>query len=103
MRRLVWVIGLAVLGLWSVLAWGSHALLDGASGWAAANASRVSEVPEIVEAISRAFRSLGDASEIVVGIVWALGALLILGLAGVVSRLIGGRLPSQPHPRNRRI
>lgn len=100
MRSLIWIAGLVVLGLWSLVAWGGHALLDWTSNWAAANADMVSGVPEIVETLSWAFRSLGNASEIIVLIVWALGALLIVGLFGLANRFLGRRRPSVSHPRN---
>lgn len=100
MRNLVWLVGLVVLGLWSLVAWGGHALLDWSSNWAAANADVVSGVPEIVETVSWAARGLGNASEIIVIIVWALGAILILGVVGLANRFLGRRRPSLSHPRN---
>jgi hypothetical protein len=101
MRSLIWIAGLVVLGLWSLVAWGGHALLDWSSDWAAANADQVSGVPEIVETLSWALRSVGNASEIIVLIVWALGALLILGLVGLANRFLGRRpRPALSHPRN---
>lgn len=98
MRNLIWLGGLIVLGLWSLVAWGGHALLDWTSNWAAANADMVSGVPEIVETVSWAARGLGNASEIIVIIVWALGAILILGLVGLANRFLGRRPLS--HPRH---
>jgi hypothetical protein len=100
MRNLIWLGGLVVLGLWSLVAWGGHALLDWTSNWAAANADVVSGVPEIVETVSWAARGLGNASEIIVIIVWALGAILILGLIGLANRFLGRRRPSLSRPRN---
>lgn len=100
MRNLIWLGGLIILGLWSLVAWGGHALLDWTSNWAAANADMVSGVPEIVETVSWAARGLGNASEIIVIIVWALGAILILGLVGLANRLLGRRHPSLSHPRH---
>ncbi len=100
MRNLIWLGGLIILGLWSLVAWGGHALLDWTSNWAAANADMVSGVPEIVETVSWAARGLGNASEIIVIIVWALGAVLILGLVGLANRFLGRRRPSPSHPRN---
>jgi hypothetical protein len=91
MRISVWVAAIIALFVWSLLAWGGHALLDWSSDWAAANADKISPVPEVVEWVSWSFRSLGYASEIVVVIVWAIGSLLIVGLAGLVSRLLAGR------------
>jgi hypothetical protein len=48
-------------------------------------------VPEIVEWLSWALRSIGNASEIIVVIVWALGSILIIGLAGIANRFLAGR------------
>ncbi|MCZ8041081.1 MAG: hypothetical protein O9330_01270 [Beijerinckiaceae bacterium] len=93
MRNLIWLGGLIVLGLWSLVAWGGHALLDWTSNWAAANADQVSGVPEIVETLSWAFRSLGNASEVIVLIIWALGAVLILGFIGLANRFLARRRP----------
>jgi hypothetical protein len=45
-------------------------------------------------------RSLGDASEIVVVMVWATGALLIIGLASLASRLLAGRQTRPVDPRH---
>ena len=91
MRISVWVAAIIALAVWSLLAWVGHALLDWSSDWASANADKISSVPEIVEWVSWGFRSLGNASEIVVVIVWAIGAILIIGLAGLVSRFLAGR------------
>lgn len=92
MRILVWGAAIAALVVWSLLALSGHALLDWSSDWAAANADKISATPETVEWASWAIRSLGNASEIVVVIVWVFGAILILGLAGLASRF----LPSRP-------
>ncbi|PZN95251.1 MAG: hypothetical protein DCF30_19205 [Hyphomicrobiales bacterium] len=91
MRSSVWVAAIAALVVWSLLGWGGHALLDWSSDWAAANADKISPVPEVVEWVSWSFRSLGYASEIVVLIVWAIGSILIIGLAGLISRFLAGR------------
>jgi len=89
----VWVAAMAALVVWSLLAWGGHALLDWSSDWAAANADKISPVPEVVEWLSWSFSSLGYASEIVVVIIWAIGSILIVGLAGLISRFLAGRQP----------
>jgi len=91
MRISVWVAAIIALFVWSLLAWGGHAVLDWASGWAATNVDKISPVPEVVEWVSWSFRSLGYASEIIVVIAWAIGAILIIGLAGLVSRFMAGR------------
>lgn len=91
MRISVWVAAIALLVIWSLLAWGGHALLDWSSDWAASNADNIFPVPEVVEWVSWGFRGLGNASEIIVMIAWAIGAILIIGLAGLVSRFMAGR------------
>lgn len=91
MRLLIWSFATVAVALWSLVAWAGHGLLDWSSDWAAANADQVSSVPEIVEWLSWALRSIGNASEIIVVIVWALGSILIIGLAGIASRFLAGR------------
>ncbi len=91
MRISVWGVALVALVVWSLLAWGGHALLDLSSDWAAANADKISSVPDIVEWASWGFRSLGNASEIVVMIAWAVGVIPIVGAAIFISWLLSGR------------
>ncbi len=91
MRISIWIAAGGALAFWSLLAWAGHALLDWTSEWAAVNADRVSSVPEIVETVSWGFRSLGNASEIIVVIVWALGSILIIGVAGLANRFLARR------------
>ena len=91
MRLLIWSVATVALALWSLVAWAGPGLLDWSSDWAAANADQVSSVPEIVEWLSWALRSIGNASEIIVVIVWALGSILIIGLAGIANRFLAGR------------
>lgn len=93
MRVGIWIAAIAAVVIWSLLAWAGQGLLDWTSNWAAVNADQVSSVPEIVEWLSWALRSLGNASEIIVLIVWALGSILILAAAGLASRLLRGRKP----------
>lgn len=88
MRMFIWIAAGGAIAVWSLLAWAGHALLDWTSEWAAANADAVSSVPAIVETISWGFRSLGNASEIIVVIVWALGSILIVGVAGLANRFL---------------
>ena len=91
MRLLIWSVATVAVALWSLVAWAGQGLLDWSSDWAAANADQVSSVPEIVEWLSWALRSIGNASEIIVVIVWALGSVLIIGLAGIANRFLAGR------------
>lgn len=94
MRKVVWLIAIAVLAAWSLLAWAVGSMVDTAGDWAAANADRVSSTPEVIEGLSWALGGLGSAGEVIVAIVWLVGAAVILLAAAVVQRLArGGRLP----------
>ncbi len=87
----IWMIAFVAIAVWSLIAWVGHGLLDWTTDWAADNADKVSSVPEIVEWLSWSLRSLGNASEFIVVIVWALGSILIIGAAGLSSRFFAGR------------
>lgn len=91
MRLAIWIFATVAVAFWSLVAWAGHGLLDWTSDWAAANADQVSSVPETVEWLSWAVRSIGNASEIIVVIVWALVSILIMGLAGIADRFLTGR------------
>ena len=91
MKLAIWLVAIAGIVVWSFVAWAGHMSLNWSSNWAAANADQVSSVPEIVEWLSWALRSIGNASEIIVVIVWALGSILIIGLAGIANRFLAGR------------
>lgn len=91
MRIGIWMLAFVAIAVWSLVAWAGHGLLDWTSDWAAANADKVSSVPEIVEWLSWSLRSLGNASEIIVLIVWAIGSILIIAAAGLANRLLAGR------------
>ncbi|MFN4011602.1 MAG: hypothetical protein ACK4K8_16755 [Pannonibacter sp.] len=87
----IWILALVAIAVWSLVAWAGHGLLDWTTDLAAENADKVSSVPEIVEWLSWSLRSLGNASEIIVLIVWAIGSIMIVGSAGLANRLLVGR------------
>lgn len=91
-----WTAAIIALFVWSLLAWGGLALLKWSSDWAASNAENISQLPEVVEWVSWSFRSLGNASEIAVVIVWAIGAVLIIGSASLVIRFLASRRAKPP-------
>ncbi len=87
----IWMLAFVAIAVWSLIAWVGHGLLDWTSDLAADNADKVSSVPEVVEWLSWGLRSLGNASEIIVLIVWAVGSILIIAAAGLANRLLAGR------------
>lgn len=87
----IWMVAFVAFAGWSLIAWIGHGLLDWTTDWAADNADKVSSVPEIVEWLSWGLRSLGNASEIIVLIVWAIGSILIIAAAGLANRFLVSR------------
>ncbi|MBX9907523.1 MAG: hypothetical protein K2Z25_02315 [Beijerinckiaceae bacterium] len=87
----IWMLAFVAIAVWSLIAWAGDGLLDWTTDWAADNADKVSSVPEIVEWLSWGLRSLGNASEIIVLIVWAIGSILIIAAAGLANRFLAGR------------
>ena len=88
MGRLVW--GIAGLGLlaWTLLAWLGHAVIEWGSGLAASGAIALPVTGEAADWLSWSALLLGNVSEVVVIIVWALGAAMILAVAAVAKRLL---------------
>ena len=62
MKLAIWLVAIAGIVVWSFVAWAGHSVLNFSSNWAAANADQVSSVPEIVEWLSWALRSIGNAA-----------------------------------------
>lgn len=87
----IWMLAFVAIAVWSLVAWIGHGLLDWTTDWAADNADKVSSVPQIVEWLSWGLRGLGNASEIIVLIVWAVGSILIIAAAGLANRFLAGR------------
>ncbi|MBM3622728.1 MAG: hypothetical protein FJX20_18765 [Alphaproteobacteria bacterium] len=94
MRGLVWIVAVAALVVWSLLAWGVGSVVDTASDWAAANADLVSSSPGIIETLSWALGGLGSAGEVIVAVVWLIGVIVIVLIALAARYLArGGKLP----------
>lgn len=91
--------GITVLGLlaWTLLAWLGHGVIEWGSGLAASGAIALPVTGEAADWLSWSALLLGSISEVVVIIVWALGAGLILAAAAVAKRLLARR-PAPPVP-----
>lgn len=89
MLRAVWAVALIGLACWTLLAWGTGALVSGGSDWlglladrvidSAAAEARVGQVLQWVEAIGRG----------AVWLLWIAGSLGLLLTAGFATRLLG--------------
>jgi len=90
MKTIVWSIFAVALAIWSLLAWGAHAFVDAAGGFAARNADAAPVSPEAVEFLSW-FAYLGaGVGEWLVIAVWAVvSGLMALG-AYLITRFVPG-------------
>lgn len=99
MRKLIWGGTWFMLALWSLLAWASHSLVEWAGQVAARNSDMVTMHPETVEWLSWIANVAGVAGGTIVIVIWAIGCALALGLATVLSWIVGrgetNRLPTR--------
>jgi hypothetical protein len=105
MQILIWFTTLFLLALWSAFAWGLHALLGLDPGWVGDLKPLIAQIPfgafldqwvpgwqallsVGVDFTQTALRWAGAAAPWVVGLVWAVGAVLLLGVAALASVLL---------------
>lgn len=100
MRGVIWFIGWAMVGLWSLAAWGSYAVFDAVTGLLrSAGTTRVDGFPDEPMSFPALIDTLHGLGFSMITIVWAAVSLLILGLALLLARLAG---PSAPPAVDRR-
>lgn len=91
MSRLIGVITAIGLVVWTGLAWLGHALIDWGSALVASGAVALPVTGEAASWLSASALILGNISETVVIIIWALGAGLIVAAAAIAKRLLARR------------
>lgn len=100
MRGVIWFVGWGLIGLWSLIAWGSYAAFSAITGLlntvGTGSVDGFQNEPLSFPALVELLHGLGFA---MIGIVWAGISLLIIGLTLLFARLIGG---SSPEPRSQR-
>jgi hypothetical protein len=118
----LWIVTALLLALWTLAGWGLHELIVGGVQWIGDLKPLIDRIPyaAIVEQWIPGWQDLlkatldlmqdllgwmGGAAPVVVWIVWALGAALLLGLAGVMTLVIAlvrrnspPAQPPQPRP-----
>lgn len=114
----IWVITAILLGLWSLGAWGLHAVATLGSGWAGDLRPLIDQIPyaDVIEAWVPGWQRLlhlmldlaqigldwlGGAAPLVVWVVWGAGALVLAAVAGVLTlvvALLRRSLPGPPTP-----
>ena len=105
MHIAIWIITAIVLGLWTLLAWGTAAVLGADPGWVGDLRPLLDQVPfghlldiwvpgweamasAMLEATQATLGWLGTHAGWVVWLVWGAGALLIVGAAALLSLVV---------------
>lgn len=105
MLTAIWIVAAVLLGLWSLAAWGLHALLVHGAGWASGARPLIEQIPygEVIDQWIPGWRGMlqlaldvsqaalawvGDSAALVAWLTWGAGALLLGGIAGVMSLIV---------------
>jgi hypothetical protein len=91
MRKLIWFLTIAVVVVWSGLAWLVHAAIGVGGNLAASNADIVPLDPETVEWISWLASFGTGVGEWLVLAVWAVVAAVVLAIGAIFARLLPDR------------
>jgi hypothetical protein len=101
----IWIVALLLLGLWSLLGWGLAQVLAFEGQWVLAIEPWLAHVPFadllerwwptwqdsarlLLELGQAALGWLGQAAPVIVWTLWGLGAVLLLGAAGLMNLLV---------------
>lgn len=85
MKKLYWALALGGVAIWSLLTWGAYALVTGAGGFLVANADVLGGA-DVQYWVQWTLRLLEQFGVVLLWIVWAVGAVLLLGLAAVGAK-----------------
>ena len=105
MHIVIWLLAALALGFWSLLAWGMAALLGLDPSWVTDAGGLLQKVPygDVIEAWVPGWRALllatfeitrdllgwlGGFGQVLVWVVWAVGAGVVLLCAGLLSLLV---------------
>jgi hypothetical protein len=97
MRKLIWVLTIAAVAVWSGIAWLVHAAIGVGGNLAASNADAVPLDPEAIEWISWLATAGTGLGEWLVIAVWAVVSALIFLVGAIAARFLpnrgAGKLP----------
>jgi hypothetical protein len=111
----VWIVALCLLGLWSMAGWGLHALLASGVQWAGELKPLIERIPLSawmerwlpgwIDALHMAadlmqamLAWLGSAAPVLVWVIWAIGTVMLLGLALLLTMVIALVRKNSPPP-----
>lgn len=83
MNRLFWALALGAIALWSLLTWGTYALVTGAGGFLVANADLLGGGADVQYWVQWTLRLLEQFGIVLLWIIWAIGALALVAAAAV--------------------
>ncbi len=95
MKVLIWIATWAAVGIWSLLAWTVHLVINLAGNTASSNADILPVDPETIELVSWLAALGTSVGEWIVIAIWAIVSLVLLGLGYVGARLVGRRSAPQ--------
>lgn len=115
MHIAIWLLALFVLGLWTLLAWAVGALLGLDPSWVTDIGTLAGQVPfgALIEAWIPGWQALltatleftrtalgwlGGFSQVLVWVLWAVGAVVIVVCAGLLSLLVAVIRRNMPQP-----
>lgn len=90
-KPIVWVLALAGVGIWSLLAWAAYGVAEPFFGWAAANAGPFGSglgVGGIGNLLGRLSAGLQSVAQPAILIVWAIGALGLLTVPMILPAIL---------------
>lgn len=86
MKKLYWGLALGAIALWSLLTWGTYALVTGAGGLLVANADLLGGGADLQYWVQWSLRLLEQFGIVLLWIVWATGALVLVAAAAVGAK-----------------
>jgi len=101
----IWAVALFFLALWSLAGWGLHAVVSTDGSWVGKLEPLIQKVPfgdllerwlptwqdllrTALDLTQSGLAWLGAAAPVVVGVLWAIGAFLLLGTAGLLTVIV---------------
>jgi hypothetical protein len=89
MNRLIWILAALALLFWSLLSWGTYAIVTGGGEWLTSNADLLALAPEWQYWLQWLLRLVEQFGAVLVWIVWAAGALFVVVGAWLAGRVLG--------------
>jgi hypothetical protein len=86
MKKLYWGLALGAVVLWSLLTWGTYALVTGAGGFLVANAELLGGGADVQYWLQWSLRLVEQFGIVLLWIVWATGALVLVAAAAVGAK-----------------